>query len=76
VGALKRLGHVVLKVADIQRSKDFYTQLLGFHVVEEDPDHSGVFLGLGEHAHTLDLLPSRGLTASGPQWLFSKSTWR
>ena len=52
---LKRLGHVLLRVADIERSKSFYTKLLGFEVVEEDPAHGGVFMSLGEHGHTLDL---------------------
>jgi catechol-2,3-dioxygenase len=52
---LKRLGHVLLRVADIERSKAFYSKTLGFEVVEEDPEHGGVFMSLGEHGHTLDL---------------------
>ncbi len=52
---LTRLGHVLLRVADIERSKAFYTKTLGFEVVEEDPEHGGVFMSLGEHGHTLDL---------------------
>ena len=52
---LKRLGHVLLRVADIERSKAFYTDLLGFEVVEQDPAHGGVFMTLGEYGHTLDL---------------------
>jgi len=55
---LKRLGHIVLRVADIERSKRFYTGLLGFKVLEEDPNHGGVFLSLGEDSHCLDLQPS------------------
>ena len=54
---LKRLGHVLLKVADVERSKAFYRDLLGFEVVEQDPAHGGVFMSLGEHGHTLDLSP-------------------
>jgi len=54
---LKRIGHVLLKVADIERSKAFYANVLGFEVVEEDPEHGGVFMSLGEHGHTLDLSP-------------------
>jgi catechol-2,3-dioxygenase len=54
---LTRLGHVLLRVADVERSKAFYTKVLGFEVVEEDPDHGGVFMSLGEHGHTLDLFP-------------------
>lgn len=54
---LKRLGHVLLRVADLERSKAFYSGLLGFEVVEQDPQHGGVFMTLGEHGHTLDLFP-------------------
>ena len=54
---LKRLGHVLLKVADVERSKAFYADLLGFEVVEQDPGHGGVFMTLGEHGHTLVLSP-------------------
>jgi catechol-2,3-dioxygenase len=52
---LKRLGHVLLRVADVERSKAFYSGLLGFEIVEEDPAHGGVFMTLGEYGHTLDL---------------------
>jgi catechol 2,3-dioxygenase-like lactoylglutathione lyase family enzyme len=41
---LMRIGHVALRVADIERSRAFYTTLLGFEVVEEDPEHGGVFI--------------------------------
>lgn len=54
---LKRIGHVLLKVGDVERSKEFYSQVLGFEVVEEDPEHGGVFMTLGEDGHTLDLSP-------------------
>ncbi len=54
---LQRIGHVLLRVADIERSKAFYADMLGFEVVEEDPEHGGVFMTLGEHGHTLDLVP-------------------
>src|SRR5712691_11914141 len=54
---LKRLGHVLLKVADVERSKAFYADLLGFEVVEQDPAHGGVFMSLGEYGHTIDLSP-------------------
>ncbi len=54
---LQRIGHVLLKVADIERSKAFYANVLGFEVVEEDPEHGGVFMSLGMDGHTLDLSP-------------------
>jgi catechol 2,3-dioxygenase-like lactoylglutathione lyase family enzyme len=56
---LQRIGHVLLSVRDVERSKAFYTQILGFKVLEQDPDHgSVVFLSLGDHGNTLDLAPS------------------
>lgn len=55
---LQRIGHILLTVRDLERSKAFYTQLLGFKVLEQDPDHGGLFLSLGEHGNTLDLFPS------------------
>jgi catechol-2,3-dioxygenase len=47
----------LFRVGDIERSKAFYTTLLGFHIVEEDPEHGGVFMTLGADGHTLDLFP-------------------
>jgi len=52
---LKGIGHVNLRVADEQASKRFYRDILGFVIAEEDPDHGGVFMTLGENFHTLDL---------------------
>ena len=63
---LERLGHLVLRVADLERSKRFYTELLGMHVLEQDPKHGGVFLGLGGGGNTLDLLQSSDPAKSGP----------
>ena len=54
---LSRLGHVLMRVADVERSKAFYSNVLGFEVVEQDPEHGGVFMTLGEHGHTLDITP-------------------
>jgi catechol 2,3-dioxygenase len=55
---LMRIGHVALGVADIERSRAFYTTLLGFEVVEEDPEHGGVFMALEGMSHTIDLFPA------------------
>ncbi len=57
---LKRLGHILLRVSDLDHAKAFYRDLLGFEIVEEDPNHGGVFMTLGEHGHTLDLMPADG----------------
>lgn len=53
---IKRLGHVFLIVRDVARAKDFYTDILGFEVIEEDPEHGGVFMALGDGGHAVDLV--------------------
>ena len=36
---ITKIGHVVLKVMDLERSVDFYTQILGFRVSDVYPDN-------------------------------------
>jgi catechol 2,3-dioxygenase-like lactoylglutathione lyase family enzyme len=45
---LTGIGHVNLRVADQEASKRFYSDVLGFLIAEEDPDHGGVFMTLGD----------------------------
>jgi len=52
---LKNIGHVNLRVADQDVSKRFYRDVLGFKVAEEDVEHGGVFMTLGDNFHTLDI---------------------
>jgi catechol 2,3-dioxygenase len=52
---LTGIGHVLLRVADQEASKRFYRDVLGFAIAEEDPEHGGVFMTLGENFHTLDI---------------------
>jgi hypothetical protein len=52
---LKGIGHVNLRVADQEASKRFYRDVLGFVIAEEDPEHGGVFMTLGDNFHTLDI---------------------
>lgn len=54
---LQQTGHVALVVGDVEKSKSFYHGLLGMDIREEDPDHGGTFLGVGEHGHNVDLFP-------------------
>ena len=65
---LKGIGHVNLRVADQEISKRFYRDVLGFVIAEEDPEHGGVFMTLGDNFHTLDIgqHPAPG-TAQRPQ---------
>jgi catechol-2,3-dioxygenase len=52
---VKKIGHVALRVADEARSRAFYRDVLGFAVSEEDPEHGGVFMTLGDDFHTIDV---------------------
>jgi catechol-2,3-dioxygenase len=51
----KRLGHVVLKVRDARKSREFYTQTLGLKVAHEDLERGAVFLSFGREHHDLAL---------------------
>jgi catechol-2,3-dioxygenase len=63
---LQRLGHVLFSVRDLERSKDFYTRILGFKILEQDPDHGGVFLSIGGLGNTLDLFQCTNADAVAP----------
>lgn len=51
----RRLGHVVLKVRDARKSREFYTRALGLKVAHEDLERGAVFLSFGTHHHDLAL---------------------
>ncbi len=51
----RKLGHVVLKVRDAQKSKEFYTRALGLKLAYEDTDRGAVFLSVGTQHHDLAL---------------------
>jgi len=64
---LKGIGHVLVRVLDVERSKKFYSSILGFEVMEEDPEHGGVFMALEGQAHTLDLFPVKDGEGAEPE---------
>jgi catechol 2,3-dioxygenase len=49
-----RIGHVHLKVADIERSLSFYCDVLGFHITQRYGD-SAVFIAAGDYHHHIGL---------------------
>lgn len=63
---LQRIGHVLIAVRDVEVSKKFYMGILGFKLLEQDPDHGGVFLSLNGFGNTLDLFPSTAPDAGPP----------
>jgi catechol 2,3-dioxygenase len=52
----RKVGHVVLKVRDIKRAEQFYTEVLGFEVVTRLKRPRGVFFSLGEQHHDIAVL--------------------
>lgn len=62
---IKRLGHVVIQVRNLERSIRFYTEVLNFRV-SDNATAGGVFLtAIGDH-HTIGLFPSDGENAQVP----------
>jgi catechol 2,3-dioxygenase len=62
---IKKLGHVVIQVRDLERSVRFYTEVLNFRV-SDNATAGGVFLtAVGDH-HTIGLFPSDGDNAAIP----------
>jgi catechol-2,3-dioxygenase len=64
---LKEIGHVLLRVMDLERSKKFYSEVLGFHVLEEDPEHGGTFMALPGQSHAIDLFQVKDAELAGRQ---------
>jgi catechol 2,3-dioxygenase len=58
------IGHVHLKVADLDRALTFYQDVLGFTLVLRLPDNSAAFLAAGDYHHhiALNTWVSRGGT--------------
>ncbi len=52
----QEIGHVVLRVRDLERSKRFYEDLLGFRLVSEIPGRMAFFTATGENHHDLALM--------------------
>jgi len=51
----RKLGHVVLRVRDAAKAKEFYTRALGLKLAYEDRDQGAVFLSCGTQHHDLAL---------------------
>lgn len=62
VPASTTIGHVHLKVSDLERALAFYRDVLGFDLVQRLPDNSAAFLSAGGYHHhvALNTWQSRG----------------
>src|SRR5712691_6983860 len=52
----QEVGHVVLKVRDLERSIEFYRDVLGFRKVDEIPGRMAFFTATGENHHDLAVM--------------------
>ena len=55
---IKKLGHFVYEVSDIDRSTKFWTEILGFHVSDRN-ERGMVFLHNATDHHAIALVPSK-----------------
>ena len=62
----KQLGHLVLRVRDIDRSERFYTDVLGLHVTNKRAGRMVFMSAGGDASHELALMPV-GEDAPGPE---------
>ncbi len=73
----RKLGHVVLKVRDVQASKVFYTRVLGLQVAHEDRQRGAVFLSFGTEHHDLALFQlATGDTPTATQPGLHHTAWQ
>jgi catechol 2,3-dioxygenase len=74
---VRKLGHIVLKVRDAVKSKEFYVRTLGLKVAHEDLKHGTVFLSCGEQHHDLALFQlASGETPSREQPGMHHMAWQ
>ena len=62
----KQLGHIVLRVRDLERSEQFYADVLGLHVTNKRPGQMTFMSAVDESSHELALVPV-GDDAPGPE---------
>ena len=62
---IRKLGHVVIQVRDLERSMRFYTEVLNFRVSDRSPEGAVFLTSIGDH-HTIGLFPSAGEAADSP----------
>src|SRR5947209_19624399 len=72
---LKEIGHVLLRVLDLERSKKFYSDVLGFQVLQEDPEHRGTFMALEGQSHAIDLFQGKHTEAAHQQTPGVRGRW-
>jgi catechol 2,3-dioxygenase len=64
--SLDRIGHIVIKVRSLERSRRFYTEVLGLDLMEELPQVKAVFLASNRRDHHELALVEIGEGAGAP----------
>ena len=62
-----RIGHIVLKVRSLERSRPFYTEVLGLEVMKELPEVKMLFLASNRRDHHEIALAEVGESAGAPK---------
>jgi len=60
MSTIDRIGHVVLRVSDVDAAVDFYRDALGMEVVRHDPQRAMAFLSFGTQHHDIAVSADRG----------------
>ena len=63
--APRQLGHLVMRVRDLDRSLDFYTRIMGLTIMERSPSGTVFMSANTEKSHEL-AIRAMGLDAPGP----------
>lgn len=63
--AIKRVGHVVLKLRDLDKARQFYVDFLGMKIGEEKPG-VGMFLRFNDYHHDIAIFKTSD-DAEGPK---------
>ncbi|HEY2669454.1 MAG TPA: VOC family protein [Rugosimonospora sp.] len=74
--AIVELGHTGLYVNDLQRMREFYTEVLGLTVTDEDETLGMVFLSSRPSVEHHELVLQRGRTAAPDARLTHQISWR
>lgn len=58
---VKKFGHLVYEVSDLERSLQFWTEIMGFHISDRN-ERGMVFLRYGSDHHGIGLVECKGRT--------------
>ena len=56
---INKIGHVVLKVSDLEKSAEWYSRILGMEIINRAADFPMVFLTFGKQHHDIALMQAQ-----------------